>query len=223
MTQQRENSSKRLPAVILLGAVAVAIAVADQLIKLWAENTLPRGETVPVIGEAVQWLYVLNPGAAFSFLSGHTWVFTLFAVVVAVVLIVQLWRVRSRLWALSYGMLLGGTLGNLYDRLLREPGFAIGHVVDYIYTPWLLSAVYNLADMAIVGSVILIVLLVLFGLRPDGTRYKRERAADPEAKAEDADAAEEAEDAAADPAADPAAAEAAGSTRPKTAERSARG
>ena len=83
------------------------------------------------------------------------------------------------------GLLLGGVLGNLTDRLVRDPGFPVGHVVDFISTPWMMPAIYNVADMFIVCDMIAIALLVLLGMRMDGTRERREdpaaSTADPEA------------------------------------------
>ena len=99
-------------------------------------------------------------------------------------------RVRSRLWAIVLGLLLGGVLGNLTDRLLREPGFPVGHVVDFISTPWMMPAIYNVADVFIVSMMISVALLVLFGLRLDGTRETRaSRAADTAAPDDSVDAA----------------------------------
>ena len=69
-----------------------------------------------------------------------------------------------------FGLLLGGTLGNLTDRLIRPPGFGVGHVVDFILVPWLLPAIFNLADSAIVISMCLFVLLTLLGHGIDGSR-----------------------------------------------------
>ena len=63
-------------------------------------------------------------------------------------------RIRSVAWAALFGLLLGGTLGNLTDRLIRPPGFGVGHVVDFILVPWLLPAIFNLADTAIVTSMV---------------------------------------------------------------------
>ena len=86
-------------------------------------------------------------------------------------------RVRSRLWAVVLGLLLGGVLGNLTDRMLREPGFAVGHVIDFINTPWMWfwtnPAIYNVADIFIVTMMISVALLVLIGLHLDGTREVR--------------------------------------------------
>ena len=80
---------------------------------------------------------------------------------------------RSRLWAVVLGLLLGGVLGNLTDRLFRAPGFPVGHVVDFISTPWMMPAIYNVADIFIVSMMISVALLVLLGLRLDGTRETR--------------------------------------------------
>jgi signal peptidase II len=78
-------------------------------------------------------------------------------------------RIRSFGWALLFGLLLGGTLGNLTDRLSRPPGFGVGHVVDFLQIP-LLPAIFNLADSAIVTSMALFVLLTLRGVGLDGHR-----------------------------------------------------
>jgi len=89
-------------------------------------------------------------------------------------------RVRSRLWAIALGLLLGGVLGNLTDRVLREPGFPVGHVVDFINTPWMMPAIYNVADIFIVSMMIGVALLVLVGLHLDGTRERRAASDDEE-------------------------------------------
>ena len=82
-------------------------------------------------------------------------------------------RVKSRLWAIALGLLLGGVLGNLTDRMFREPGFPVGHVIDFINTPWMMPAIYNIADIFIVLMMIGVALLVLVGLHLDGTREAR--------------------------------------------------
>lgn len=126
------------------------------------------GQVTDVLPPLLRWHYILNPGAAFSIGEEHTWVFTLIQAVVAVVVIVQITRVRSLVWALALGGLLGGVLGNLTDRLLRPPGFGVGHVVDFIALPNF--AIFNIADSLIVCSIIGIVLLMFTGRRLDGTR-----------------------------------------------------
>lgn len=163
----------------LLVAVAAVVATIDQLTKNWVVANLPPGEPVKVLGEALQWLFVRNPGAAFSMASGATWVFTILAAVVAGVIIWQIRRLRSVPWALFLGLLLGGVLGNLTDRLTRDPGFPEGHVIDFIYTPWMMPAIYNLADVAIVSAMCIFVLVTLLGLPiTGGPREKAQAAAE---------------------------------------------
>lgn len=152
----------------------MAVLAVDQFTKYLAITFLPSETLVPVLGDFFGLYLIRNSGAAFSFGAGVTWVFTLALAAVAVVIVVLVRRVRSRAWAIVLGLLLGGVLGNLTDRLFREPGFAIGHVVDFISTPWMWfwtnPAIYNVADCFIVTMMVTIAILVLIGLRLDGTR-----------------------------------------------------
>lgn len=159
---------------IVIAILAVLVLAADQLAKTVAIDSLPAERVVPVLGDALQFYLVRNPGAAFSLGEGVTWVFTIaLAVVAGVIVFLAVRRVRSRLWAVVLGLLLGGVLGNLTDRLVREPGFPVGHVVDFISTPWMMPAIYNVADIFIVSMMISVAILVLVGLRLDGTRETR--------------------------------------------------
>lgn len=151
---------------------------------LTIEN-LPLHEPVPVLGEFLQLYFIRNPGAAFSLGSEVTWIFTIALAVVAGVIVWKAFDIRSRLWAVVLGALLGGVLGNLTDRLFREPGFGVGHVVDMISMPWMMPAIFNVADIFIVCGMITVALLVVVGLRFDGTRERDHIAAE---KASSADA-----------------------------------
>ncbi|WP_245631602.1 signal peptidase II [Curtobacterium ammoniigenes] len=162
-------------AIALLAFAAVCVWAFDQIAKAVVVTSLPYGTTVNVIGTLLQFHYVRNPGAAFSFGVSMTWVFTIVAVGVIVAIIVTARRIRSFWWALMLGMLLGGALGNLTDRLFRPPGFGVGHVVDFIYTPWMMPAIYNVADSFICISMAIFVLLTLFGVGLDGTRAPSRR------------------------------------------------
>jgi signal peptidase II len=82
-------------------------------------------------------------------------------------------RIRSVAWAVVFGLLLGGNVGNLTDRLTREPGFGVGHVVDFLQL-WGFPAIFNLADVAIVSSIALFVILAIRGVGLDGTRSVRQ-------------------------------------------------
>lgn len=165
---------------------------ADQFVKYLTVTYLPLEEPVPVLGEFLQWYHVLNPGAAFSLGSGVTWIFTIALAVVAGVIIWKAFGLQSRVWAVVLGLLLGGVLGNLSDRLFRAPGFPVGHVVDMISMPWMMPAIFNVADIFIVSGMISVALLVFVGLRFDGTREKDHQ--DAESDAAFADVSAEAPD-----------------------------
>lgn len=168
----------------LTAIFAVVVLAADQFTKYLALGNLPYQERVPVLGDALQLYLTRNPGAAFSLGEEVTWVFTIvLAIAAGLIVFLAVTRVRSRWWAVVLGLLLGGVLGNLTDRLLREPGFAIGHVVDFIYTPWMMPAIYNVADMFIVTMMVAVAALVLVGLHLDGTRERREPKPDAEVAA----------------------------------------
>ncbi|MDN3496071.1 signal peptidase II [Planococcus sp. APC 4015] len=168
---------------ITIAVLAVLVLAADQFTKHLALENLPLQENVPVFGDFLGLYLVKNPGAAFSFGAGATWIFTIALAVVAVVIVyLAVRRVRSRAWAIVLGLLLGGVLGNLTDRLLREPGFAVGHVIDFINTPWMWfwmsPAIYNVADIFIVCDMIVVAVLVVMGVNMDGTREPRRGAKD---------------------------------------------
>lgn len=195
-----EGRTRRLrptTAGIVIAILAVVVLAVDQFTKHLALQNLPHQQIVPVWGDVLQFYLTRNSGAAFSLGEGVTWVFTIVLAIAALLIVfLAATRVRGRWWAIVLGLLLGGILGNLTDRLLREPGFAIGHVIDFIYTPWMMPAIYNVADMFIVTMMICVALLVLLGVRLDGTREPRavketpaaDTAATDDAAADDADA-----------------------------------
>lgn len=149
----------------MLGALVWA---SDQVTKRWALASLTPGEVRPFLGEVLQFTLVFNPGAAFSLGTGITPVFTLAMAVVTVAILLALRRLRSVWWALALGLLLGGALGNLTDRLARPPGFARGHVVDFLMLPhW---PVFNVADSSIVTAAVLIALAAFRGVDFDAGR-----------------------------------------------------
>ncbi|WP_323741105.1 signal peptidase II [Microbacterium sp. VKM Ac-2870] len=183
MTEQTPQSStlhkalNRAAAGAIVAILAAVVLAADQFTKHLALTNLPYQQPVAVWGDALQFYLTRNPGAAFSLLEGQTWIFTVVMSIAALVIVfLTVTRVRSRVWAIVLGLLLGGILGNLADRVLREPGFFVGQVVDFINTPWMWPgmnpAIYNVADMFIVTMMIGVALLVLIGRRLDGTRER---------------------------------------------------
>jgi signal peptidase II len=141
----------------------------DQFSKFLVTENLVEHQPVAVLGELVQFTFVRNPGAAFSLFSGTTWVFAIIATAVTVFIVVFAHRIRSIAWAVLFGLLLGGNLGNLTDRLFREPGFGVGHVVDFIQIYWF-PAIFNVADMSIVASMAVFIVLTIRGIGITGKR-----------------------------------------------------
>jgi len=172
----------------VLALVALGIFGIDQTAKYLIVKNLTEGEQVNVIGTVLQFHFVKNSGAAFSLGTGMTWVFSIVAAAVAVFIIVYARRIRSFAWAILFGLLLGGTLGNLCDRLFRQPRFGEGHVVDFIQVIGF-PAIFNVADSAIVVSMCLFVLLTIRGVRLDGRRAGREQVTADSATAEATDTA----------------------------------
>lgn len=161
--------------MIVLAAVFVVAALVylgDLASKTAIIETLDEGESVAVLGDLLRFHFVRNPGAAFSLASGSTWIFSIAAAGVTLVILWFARRLKSLLWAVLFGMLLGGTLGNLTDRLFREPGFGVGHVIDFIQV-WGFPAIFNVADIFIVSSMGFFVLLTILGIGLDGSRTTR--------------------------------------------------
>ncbi|MBX3093172.1 MAG: signal peptidase II [Cryobacterium sp.] len=177
----RGAASVRALAVVFV--VALLVFLLDQGSKHLITENLAVGERVSVLGEVLHFVFVKNSGAAFSLAAGWTWIFSIVASGVAVFIAWYAPRIRSTVWLLVFGMLLGGTLGNLADRLFREPSFGLGHVVDFIQV-WGFPAIFNVADIFIVSSMGLFILLTLMGLNLDGTRARGLAAAGTAAEAE---------------------------------------
>ncbi|MFC7373851.1 signal peptidase II [Brachybacterium sp. GCM10030267] len=156
----------RLVVLTGMAAVAAVIAVADQITKAWAEHNLTELEPQPFLGEVLQLTLLYNSGAAWGMGAGITPVVTCLQMVIVIgVLIFAVRAVRSLWYTLALGLILGGALGNIHDRLLRDPGPFRGEVVDFLELPnW---PVFNVADMGVVGGAILIVLLGVLGHAAD--------------------------------------------------------
>lgn len=155
---------RRLFAV--LASLAAGTLVLDQATKVWALAVLTPGEPVDVVGSLIRLNLVRNAGAAFSLGEGSTWVLTAISLTILVWVVLGARRVGNLPWAVALGLLLGGALGNLVDRVFRPPGPGRGHVVDFIdYFGWFVG---NVADIAIVGAAALIMVLTFRGVSLGG-------------------------------------------------------
>jgi signal peptidase II len=153
--------------VRLFAIVAALTLVVDQVTKYLAVEKLQGREPVELIPNLLSLTFQRNSGAAFSTGTGFTLVLSIIAVVVCVAVVRMAARLRDRGWAIGLGLLLAGALGNLSDRIFREPSPLKGHVVDFIdYGPF----VGNVADIALTFAAIVIVWRTWRGFAIDGTR-----------------------------------------------------
>ncbi|MDQ3761867.1 MAG: signal peptidase II [Actinomycetota bacterium] len=160
----------------LLAATATVTLLLDVLSKIVAVATLEGRPPVELLGGGLYLVVYRNSGTAFSMATGLTWLLSLIALGVVVVIVRLATRLHSAGWAFGLGLVLGGALGNLVDRMLRAPGPLRGHVVDFLSllapdgSVW---PVFNLADSAIVCGGVMLVLLAATGREFDGTRSPR--------------------------------------------------
>lgn len=139
--------------------LSLVVAGADQLVKYIVLENISLTDTVEVIPKILQFVYVKNTGAAFSLLSGKTYILSIVSLAVCIFLILYLIKKRpsSRLLLVSLGLILGGAVGNMIDRMFRN------FVVDYIEVLFVQFPVFNLADVAItVGAALLMIYVIFF-------------------------------------------------------------
>jgi signal peptidase II len=168
-------------AVTVLAGTALAVLVIDLVTKYLVVAKLSDHPPVRLLGGAVYLSMTRNSGAAFSLGTSITFVFPVVTVLVVGWICWMARRLRSAAWAAALGLILGGALGNLTDRIFRAPGFLVGHVVDFIslFSPDArYFAIFNAADSALTCGVILAILLELTGRRRDGSRVRGGAAGD---------------------------------------------
>jgi signal peptidase II len=163
-TSKKSATGKTL---LFLG-IASAVVLIDQLTKVLAIQNLAPFESVPFIFDLVRFTLVFNDSAAFSLGGSETWVFTILSSLATLLLLWFVPRFRTSGWIVLGGFALGGVAGNLVDRLFREPGFANGHVVDFIQLPFNFP-IFNIADTAITISALIIAIRVMRGEKLGGT------------------------------------------------------
>jgi signal peptidase II len=135
----------------------------DFATKQWAISAFDP-QPQKVLGDFLSFTLVRNPGAAFSFATGFSIVFALLALAVVIAVVYYAKKITSSGWQITAGLLLGGVIGNLTDRIFREPGWVSGHVIDWIQIPnW---PVFNLADCAIVVAAAISFTLTMRNIPP---------------------------------------------------------
>jgi signal peptidase II len=177
-TDETHTASPDAPPRRRLGLFAITaglVLAADVATKVAAVALLEDERPVRLLGGAAYLVLFRNSGAAFSMATGMTWLLTIIAMIVVVVIIRLAPKLRSVGWAVGLGLVLGGAAGNLADRLFRAPGPLRGHVVDFfsVFAPdGSVFPVFNVADSAIVVGGLSLMLLAVLGRDYDGGRYR---------------------------------------------------
>ena len=147
-----------------LFSVAWFVWILDLATKMWAVSTLSHRSDIKVFGSFFQLTLVRNSGAAFSLAEGATIFLSLFGILFLCAILYFSPRITSKGWAVVLGLVMGGILGNLVDRIFREPGVLRGHVIDWMQLPnW---PIFNLADSAIVIAALISVVLTARNIPP---------------------------------------------------------
>ena len=147
-----------------LFGVAWFVWILDLATKIWAVSALSQRSNVEVLGSFFQLTLLRNPGAAFSFAAGATIFLTIFAVIVLLTILYFSPRITSKGWAVVLGLVMGGIIGNLVDRIFREPGVLRGHVIDWMQLPY--WPIFNIADSAIVIAALISMVLTARNIPP---------------------------------------------------------
>jgi signal peptidase II len=170
------TGSHRARRVVLFAAMALVVLTLDVVSKVLVAAKLPEThKPVRLLGGAIYLDQTRNSGAAFSLGTSFTIILTIVAIAVVVIIVRTAGSLQSTAWALALGLILGGALGNLIDRIFRSPGVGRGHVVDWIslFAPfgekW---PIFNVADSAIVCGAAVAALLALLGVDFDGRRAR---------------------------------------------------
>ena len=147
-----------------LYSVAWFVWILDLATKLWAVSTLSHRSDIKVIGSFFKLTLVRNSGAAFSLAEGATIFLSIFGILFLCAILYFSPRITSKGWAVVLGLVMGGTLGNLVDRIFREPGVLRGHVIDWMQLPnW---PIFNIADSAIVIAALIAMVLTARNIPP---------------------------------------------------------
>ena len=138
-----------------LWLLVATIVVVDQLSKHWALNRLSGNRTIDVVG-SLRFNLAFNKGMAFSQATGAGPIIGALGFVVIIAIVLWLRRSAQGLAAIAAGMIVGGAIGNLVDRLLRGDAWLRGAVVDFVDLQWF--PIFNVADSAIsVGAMLMII------------------------------------------------------------------
>ena len=155
---------------------ATLLVVVDQLIKFLVVTELKGKPAISLIGplnadsdvSVLRFIFVSNTGAAFGLGSNFTLVISLIAIAVVIGLSKWMLKITDPIWMIAATLLLGGALGNLVDRVIREPQVLRGYVVDFISIGKF--PVFNFADICITLAAVVMIYAALTKREPEGLR-----------------------------------------------------
>ena len=147
--------------MVLWSLIVVLIIAADQLSKYWVVNNIGLTDSFTVIPNVIDFVYVKNTGAAFSFLSDKTYGIVILSVIsvvfcIGVIFSVIKYKPENKLLNISLALMISGAVGNLIDRIAR------GYVIDFIETTFIKFPVFNVADIAITIGAVMVIIYILF-------------------------------------------------------------
>jgi signal peptidase II len=142
---------------LALLATAMSVVLLDQASKAWALAELGNGRRIPLIDSIFDLRLVSNPGSAFGLFKGSTLMIFVASCLITIAVIV--WAIRDPAAHPALGLIIGGGIGNLIDRMVRPPGGGRGEVIDFVYLSF--WPTFNLADAAIVVGVGAMLLLAM--------------------------------------------------------------
>lgn len=146
---------KRVAVFVCLTALAIAL---DQISKALAQVTLADGQRHPLFGSLLGLRLLRNPGASLGLGSDVTWIISLIAILVCLVIIYLLFKTTSMLWTVVLSLIFSGAAGNLIDRVAYAQGFLDGSVVDFLDYGW---SVGNIADIYLTVAALAVLILIL--------------------------------------------------------------
>ncbi|MFZ9879071.1 MAG: signal peptidase II [Candidatus Nanopelagicaceae bacterium] len=156
-------------------SVALSVFAVDLASKNWAESYLQYRPPLEIFGDFLKLSYSTNSGAAFSLFTDATLLLSSLKLVVVGFIIFYMRNLTHPLWGSALGALLGGVVGNLYDRAIRPPGVWRGEVIDWIVLPnW---PTFNIADSAIFCAGISMTILTMRNINPKDPKDRIDGAA----------------------------------------------
>jgi signal peptidase II len=183
--QSRSGQKSRPPRryILIFASIASVAYVIDVVTKVIVVEKLSGRSPVELVGHYFSLYLARNAGAAFSTGTSYTLVLSLIAVAAACAVGWYSRRLASTGWSIGLGFLLAGIVGNLTDRVFREPGFLRGHVVDFFMFPHF--PIFNVADICINIAAAFIIIQAVRGVGIDGAHHY-DRADDPDESSKEA-------------------------------------